>query len=167
MAKDLCTESPFELFKMAEIDCITIVDVLASDKYYHAEDKYPLICNLANQAVEKFLKGFIKNNNQTVEKTHNIQYLQNYAERIDLSFTNLRNECLQVYDFSSGVRYSSETPIEKIDIVNIIASLKIIYNFPNIKQLRTEFAQKDCYSQPAGSKMYPIDFVEFANESKE
>jgi len=165
MAKNICTESPFELFKMAEIDCISLADVVASKSYYNKKDKYPYICNLSNQALEKFLNGFIKYNGESVEKTHNIQYLQNRAERIDTSFKTIKNECLSIYDFSSGMRYSSTIPIEREDIIKVIKSIKKIYNFTKIKELRKEFSNNVGYSQPSDVKISPIELINI-NDSK-
>ena len=140
MAKEnLCTESPFELFN------------------YNKEDKYPYICNLANQAVEKFLKGFIKENGQPVTKTHEIDKFCYQALNINLKFSEIKEHCLKVYDFYSGMRYSSETPITKSDVIDVIESTKIIYNFEPIKNLRKKFSKMNNYSQPKDLKIGPLD----------
>ena len=91
-----------------------------------------------------------------------MDYLQDRAEKIDTSFSAIKNDCLQVYDFSSGMRYSSTTPIEKHDVINIINSLKIIYDFVQIKQLRNEFAREDNYSQPIN--VSPLAAIIFDND---
>lgn len=146
MGKNLCTESTHDLFKMAELDIIQLNDVINSKKYFCEENKFSPICNLANQAVEKFLKGYIKQNNKTIEKTHDLDHIQKCAEEIDASFSEVREQCLQVYDFHPGMRYNSSTPIEKQDIINIINALKIIYKFPKIKEIREDFIKDPGYT---------------------
>jgi hypothetical protein len=65
MNKTLVTESPDELYTVAEMDIKTVDSLLTLPKY--PEDQmYNVICFHATQAVEKFLKGYIINNGKTV-----------------------------------------------------------------------------------------------------
>jgi hypothetical protein len=107
------------------------------------------MCNLANQGVEKYLKGFIKHNGETIEMTHDIAYLCERAEKINASFSAIKKDCLQVYDFSAGIRYDSRTPISKKDMVGVIKAFKSVYEFPEINKLRNVFLEDENFPKPA------------------
>ena len=94
MAKTgLVTETPDELFDKAERDIMNIV-ILKNNTVYPPDRKYDIICFHAMQAAEKFLKGYILNSGNKVEKTHNLGLLLNNAMTIDKSFKEISSECI-------------------------------------------------------------------------
>ena len=89
MPVNYVTETPFQLFNSAEGD-ILILNSWLEDKKIPADWKNDQICNHATQAVEKMLKGFIIQNGQKIEKTHNIAQLWIKANDIDNTFDKIK-----------------------------------------------------------------------------
>jgi HEPN domain-containing protein len=138
------TETPDELFDKAERDLLNI-EILNKDISHPADRKSDIICFHATQAVEKFLKGFIINENGQVEKVHDLIKLLEHATRIDSSFDSLKRECLLINKFTPDIKYSHEKTITKSDTDIILKSLESISNFPPIKSLRDSISKKYKY----------------------
>ena len=144
MNKTLVTESPDELYAVAEMDIKTVDSLLTKPKY--PEDQmYNVICFHATQAVEKFLKGYIINNGKTVEKIHNLDVLQEAAMEIDISFSKIMDNCLLLNEYGPKIKYSTRNPVTKQNIDEIMKSLDSICNFPPIKAMRDSFAKEHNY----------------------
>jgi HEPN domain-containing protein len=144
MSKTLVTESPDELYAVAEMDIKTVDSLLTKPKY--PEDQmYNVICFHAMQAVEKFLKGYIINNGKTVEKIHDLDVLQESAMETDNSFAKIKSDCMLLNTFAPKIKYSSRRIITKQDMDKIIKSLESICNFPPIKTMRDSFAKEHNY----------------------
>jgi HEPN domain-containing protein len=144
MNKTLVTESPDELYTVAEMDIKTVDSLLTKPKY--PEDQmYNVICFHAAQAVEKFLKGYIINNGKTVEKIHNLDVLQEAAMEIDNSFSKIMDNCLLLNEYGPKIKYSTRNPVTKQNIDEIIKSLDAICNFPPIKAMRDSFSKEHNY----------------------
>jgi HEPN domain-containing protein len=144
MDKDLVTETPFELFDKAESD-VLIIDSHIKNKNIPENWKYDAICFHATQAVEKFLKGFIIDNSQDVKKSHNLIYLWNEAVKIDNIFNNIKDDCELLNNYTAWVRYSSHSPIEQHEFIAVIKSLKKVYSFGPIWEIRDKFSRQESY----------------------
>lgn len=138
------TESPEELFYMAENDIISVKELFAGS-FYPIDRKYNVICFLATQAVEKFLKGYIISNKKKIEKTHSLDSLHQAATKIEASFTNIREHTIFLNTFIPNIRYSSSKQITKQEMTKIINSMEIISGFPPIKAMRDLFSKKHNY----------------------
>ena len=58
------------------------------------EDKiFNQVCFHSQQGVEKTLKGFLRDYNRTVPKTHILKELLDLCIRIDKSFTQFQEDC--------------------------------------------------------------------------
>jgi HEPN domain-containing protein len=144
MNDSFVTESPDELFYMAENDIISVKE-LSAGSFYPADRKYNVICFLATQAVEKFLKGYIINNKKKIEKTHSLDLLHQAAIKIEASFANIREHAIFLNTFIPNIRYSSSKQITKAEMARIIASMEVIGGFPPIKTMRDSFSKKHKY----------------------
>jgi HEPN domain-containing protein len=144
MDKDLVTETPFELFDKAESD-VLIIDSHIKNKNIPEDWKYDAICFHATQAVEKFLKGFIIDNNQDVKKSHDLGYLWNEAVKIDNIFNDIKDDCELLNNYTAWVRYSSHSPIEQHEFTAVIKSLKKVYSFGPIREIRDKFSMQESY----------------------
>jgi len=144
MAKSLVTESPEELTGMAERDIVNI-EVLTG-KIFHPEDyMYNIICFHSTQAVEKLLKSFIINNGKTIEKIHDLDTLHQIAATIDVSFAEIKSECMLINTFVQNIKYSSKNQISKQDLDKILKSMNTICNFSPIKAMRESFSKEHSY----------------------
>jgi len=135
---------PLVLFKKAEGD-VASINALLKNKDVPEDYNYESICFHATQAVEKFLKGFIVNNNGKVKKSHNLEYIHNIANGIDNSFFSIKNECIKLNQYTSEVRYNDKNRIEKHEIKEVLKSLNVIYHFEPIVKMREIFKKKDGY----------------------
>ena len=144
MGKSPVTESADELIYLAESDIISFKELLAGT-YYPADRKYNIICFHAAQAVEKLLKGFIISNGKTVERIHDLDILHQAVAGIDVSFAEIKSECVFLNTFAQNIKYSSKITITKQDIDKIIKSLENVCNFPPIQAMRNSFSKKHNY----------------------
>jgi HEPN domain-containing protein len=138
------TETPDELFDKAERDVMSIV-VLKSDTVYPPNRKYDIICFHATQAVEKFLKGYILNNGNEVEKIHNLEVLLNNAMAIEKSFKNISNECILLNQYTAEIKYANRNPITGPDVNRVLKALQKIGDFTPVKSLRDSMSKKHKY----------------------
>jgi len=144
MDKSLVTETADDLIYIAESDVMAFNELLA-ETYYPADRKYNIICFHAAQAVEKFLKGFIINNNKTVKKIHDLDTLLKSAMEIDNSFSKILDNCLLLNEYGPKIKYNTRNQITKQNMDDIIKSLETICNFPPIKTMRDSFGKKHSY----------------------
>jgi len=144
MSKSLVTESPEELTSKAEKDIMN-VNVLLAQKFHPEDLMYDIICFHATQAVEKLLKSYIIKNGQKVNKIHDIDRLHNIAVEIDVSFTNIKDDCVLLNVFVPDVKYSEQETITKQNLDKITKSMETVCCFPPIKAMRDLFAEKRSY----------------------
>jgi HEPN domain-containing protein len=153
MDKDLVTETSFELFDKAESD-VLIIDSHIKNKNIPENWKYDAVCFHATQAAEKFLKGFIIDNGQDVKKLHDLIYLWNEAVKFDSKFNNIKQDCELLNNYTAWVRYSSHSPIEQHEFIAAIKSLKNIYSFQPIQNIRDKFSKQEGYRMLPNSVAY-------------
>ena len=144
MDKTIVTETSDELISKAEKDVIN-VKVLSAQKFYPEDLMYDVACFHATQAVEKLLKAYIIKNGLNVNKTHDLDHLQDIAIGIDNSFTNISKDCTLINEFVPKVKYSNSKSITKQNINNVIKSLETFCNFPPIKTMRDSFNKDHNY----------------------
>ena len=157
MPVNYVTETPFQLFNSAEGD-ILILNSWLEDKKIPDDWKNDQICNHATQAVEKMLKGFIIQNGQRIEKTHNIAQLWINANDIDNLFDKIKVECHLLNNYTTSARYGFHTTISKQEIVDIINAVKTVYSFTLLQAMR------DVFSKQADYRLLPdIEFIKENN----
>jgi HEPN domain-containing protein len=80
---------------------------LSSAKYLVNMKPVPLeiICYHCQQSAEKYLKAFIAFNNKEIIKTHDLTVLYKVIIETDPDFETIRNECIDLTDFSVTTRY--------------------------------------------------------------
>jgi len=144
MGNEYVDDAPFALFKRAEED-VSNINALLKHKDVPEEYNYASICFHATQAVEKFIKGFIVNNNVQVKKTHNLEYVNDVASGIDKSFSLIKKECIKLNEYTASVRYNDNNKIEKEEINNVLKSLNVIYHFDPISKMREKYKKIDGY----------------------
>jgi HEPN domain-containing protein len=144
MGNEYVDEDPFALYKRAEED-VAGINALLKQKEVPDEYNYVSICFHATQAVEKFLKGFIVENNNKVKKTHNLEYIHNIANSIDKSFSSIKEDCIKLNEYTQAARYNDNHNIEKDEINNVLKSLNVIYHFEPIAELREKYKKKNDY----------------------
>ena len=128
---------PYLLFKGAKND---IIDIRASvkDDESSIEEKAYKICFNATRAAEKILKGYIryKDENIDIKMTHDLDYLIRIVTEIDEKFKHIENDCDILDPYKSWTGYEPLLVIEKQEVIDVLKSLKNIYEFPLIKEAR-------------------------------
>jgi HEPN domain-containing protein len=139
MAKDVIyvKEDTFSLFYRSEENIIDINSDL-NDKFILSRNSYGICWNSA-QAVEKMLKGYIKENGFDVRPIHNLIELVNSAINIDKSFKDIEKDCNILNQYNVDIKYDSIKKINRNDIKETIIRLKNIYNFEPLKKIRERF----------------------------
>ncbi|GMO25926.1 MAG: hypothetical protein Pg6A_13230 [Termitinemataceae bacterium] len=92
-------------------------DLLAAE--YLATMHYPrpdeIICVHCQQAAEKYLKGFLFQNNVEPPKIHNLQKLLGLCEELNAEFMTILHQCSVLNTFSIIPRYPDEFQITEGD----------------------------------------------------
>lgn len=68
------------------------------------------ICFLIQQAIEKYLKGFLVANRKRPEKTHNITKLISQCQRINPEFSQFLKVSVKISGYYIPSRYPTATP---------------------------------------------------------
>ena len=133
------TENPYELFKAAQRDILTIKSII-KDEDVQFENNVETICRCATESVEKMLKGWIinKNDNIKVYGIHDLNKLIDIATGMDNSFEKLEDGIINLNNYSPILRYNSRFIIEKHEVKECLKNLKYIYDFSFIKELRNK-----------------------------
>jgi len=131
------TESPYDLFKAAQRDILTIKSII-KDEDVQFEDNVETICRCAAESVEKMLKAWIINTNDNIKVygIHDLNKLIDIATNMDSSFIKLEDGIINLNNYTPILRYNSRFSIEKHEVKACLKNLKYIYDFPLIKELR-------------------------------
>ena len=136
MAKYVDTE-PYLLLTGARNDIIDIHSSLTNE-LFPVEEKSHKICFNATRAAEKTLKGYIRfiDNNIAVEQSHDLKYLYNIVFKLNSNFLSIKDDLDKLDSYKSWAGYEPHTKIEKHEVVDVLKSLKNVYNFPPLKEAR-------------------------------
>jgi len=131
------TEGPYELFKAAQRDILTIKSII-KDEDVQFEDNVETICRCAAESAEKMLKGWIINTNDNIKiyGIHDLNKLIDIAANMDNSFKNIEDGIINLNNYTPRLRYNSRFTIEKHEVKDCLKNLKNVYDFPLIRELR-------------------------------
>jgi len=122
-----------EWFRFADADVDTVL-LLKEMRPQHRE----IICYHCEQAVEKYLKGFLVSKNQMPPKTHDLTYLCNLCSELDGSFSGLLPNCNYLTDFGVQPRYPKEMDISDANVERAVKYALDVRDFAVIVGLREE-----------------------------
>lgn len=113
-----------EWFKIADTD-------LLSAEFLQKMRPVPLeiICYHCQQAAEKYLKGYLASQGESVKKTHDLLLLNNACQAYDKNFESIRDICLMLTDFGVIVRYPYQLEINEADMALAIKNARQIQQF--------------------------------------
>jgi len=114
-----------EWFGMAEGDYISAKVVLREKGYYGTS------CFLAQQIVEKYLKGYLVASGKEILKIHDLIKLLNECREVDKDFLELEKEVIYLNDYYIETRYPMDFPIDykKNDAKKAVESAERVINF--------------------------------------
>ena len=87
-----------------------------------------IICYHCHQCAEKMLKALLLKNNRHVPRTHDLIVLYNICKRYFQKVKGLKDECIDLTDYSVSARYPYNIELEDYDALNAIDSASEIYN---------------------------------------
>jgi len=113
-----------EWFRYAQQD-------LSSAKYLQNMKLVPIeiICDHCQQSIEKYLKGFIALHGGTIQKTHDLIALNKACSVIDITFTSILDDCLNLTDYGVQARYPFSLELQEADVHLAIQSAERIEAF--------------------------------------
>ncbi len=90
-----------------------------------------IVCNLSQQAAEKFLKGFLVGHDVMPPKTHDLLPLMTQCEEIKAGFNTLAVKCTVLSRYGVIPRYPNELQITTEDAKTAIQYAKDIRDYVN------------------------------------
>lgn len=87
-----------------------------------------IICYHCHQCTEKMLKALLLKNKLHVPRTHDLMVLYNICKRRFQKVKGLKDECIDLTDYSVSARYPYNIELEDYDALNAIDSASEIYN---------------------------------------
>ena len=104
-----------EWFRFADDDIDTAL-LLKEMRPQHHE----IICYHCEQAVEKYLKGFLMSKGQVPPRTHDLNNLCNLCSEHDHGFLQLQPQCSYLKQFGVQPRYPKELNITNANVEQAI-----------------------------------------------
>jgi HEPN domain-containing protein len=109
-------------FSLADDD-LKSAEYLATMRYPRPEE---IICFHCQQSAEKYLKGFLFQNNVEFPKTHDLVKLLELCEDVDARFSTILPKCNTLNRYSVVPRYPDELEIIPEDTANALQYAKDI-----------------------------------------
>lgn len=87
-----------------------------------------IICYHCHQCAEKMLKALLLKKRLYVPRTHDLMVLYNISKRRYPEINHLKEECIDLTDYSVSARYPYNIELEDYDALNAIESAREIYD---------------------------------------
>lgn len=88
-----------------------------------------IICYHCQQSAEKYLKGYLALRGSKIIKTHELTFLNNVCIKVDASFLENEEDCIELADYGVQVRYPFHVDLEERDMEKAINSAEKIKGF--------------------------------------
>ena len=127
-------------FEYAEVDLETAI---MASKQYPPRLWSGIVCYHCQQAVEKYLKGYLIGIGEKPQKTHDLQLLRGMCERRNPYFghPDLLNVCEYLTQFGVPARYPDEIEILDTDIPRALKAAKTVEQFEPIQKAFAELRE--------------------------
>jgi HEPN domain-containing protein len=121
-------EKPVERWRRKATEDLRVADILL--KASGREVPYAAICFHAQQAAEKYLKGWLVSRGRPAPRTHSLLYLVSRAEELDGRFLEVREIAERLTPFAVAPRYPGDFPEpEEPDALKAIERARAIRDF--------------------------------------
>ena len=97
---------------------------------------YEIICYHCEQAVEKYLKGFLVSKEQMPPRTHDLNNLCDLCSNHDHDFLQLQPQCSYLTPFAVQPKYPNELGITSANVEQAIKFALEVKDFGGIMKLR-------------------------------
>lgn len=85
-----------------------------------------IICYHCQQSAEKYLKGYLVSQGESIRRTHDLQFLCKLASQRNSKLNEIEDDCIELTDYGVEVRYPFHIDIEDIDVKKAIQSAERI-----------------------------------------
>ena len=99
---------------------------------------FEIICYHCEQAVEKYLKGYLVFKYQMPPKTHDLVILCNLCSESDYNFSKLLEHCSYLKQFGVQPRYPKEMDITNANVEKAVRFALEVKSFVATEKLRDE-----------------------------
>jgi HEPN domain-containing protein len=96
--------------------------------YFSHEPTPSVVCFLAQQCAEKYLKAFLTQNNVPFRKTHDLEELLDLIVPLSSGFESIRDLLLLLNDYAVDIRYPGEmaVPEEAEEAVKALKTVRAL-----------------------------------------
>jgi HEPN domain-containing protein len=101
-----------------------------------------IICYLCSQSIEKLLKGYLVFNDDKIENTHNLPYLNSLCLKYDSHFEDIKNECSVLNKFNNNIRYPDGIEANGNDIILSFKAVEKIIKLASLANLREDIIKE-------------------------
>lgn len=114
-----------EWFRMARID------FRSAEILYQYEGENGIVCFHLQQAIEKYLKGYLMFKEGVLQDGHNLRKLCIKAKHYNSKFNDFVKDCAFLNDFYIETRYPAENPliVENDDVIESFEIVKKVFLF--------------------------------------
>ena len=160
MGKGKVSESGKDMFIVGERDMAFIATQLENFGFKNNLVNIKVV-ESSNQAVEKFLKGYLLYNNIGVFKIHDLSDLCSDALKHNNNFSQIESDCDLLNKYGANVKYDPTLEIKALKAEKAVKALENVYNFPEIKKIRDDLRNYDInYPQEE------YNFIDIINKNK-
>ncbi|GMO48494.1 MAG: hypothetical protein Ta2G_04230 [Termitinemataceae bacterium] len=111
-----------------------------------------IICYHCEQAVEKYLKGFLQANNIKPPEIHALVKLCTMCSEFDDRFNNISNECGYLTQFSTQPRYPQEIHVTDYNVTKALADTETVSHLEPLLELRSKLVEAQTGSRNVENK---------------
>lgn len=97
-----------------------------------------IICYHCEQSAEKYLKGYLILKGNEAERTHDLVLLNKKCSKIDNSFIDIEDQCIELVPYGVQVRYPYQLDVTEEDMLIAIKSAEEIEEFIKCKVKQSE-----------------------------
>jgi HEPN domain-containing protein len=131
-------ETITEWFCLADAD-IDSAKLLKEMRPQHRE----IICYHCEQAVEKYLKGYLHSHGIMPPRIHDLEKICAMCSEKDIRFDTIVKECIYITQFATQLRYPHETPITEHNVTKALADAETVSRLEPLLELRVKLIKAD------------------------
>ncbi|GHT48988.1 HEPN domain-containing protein [Spirochaetia bacterium] len=135
-----------EWFYLADAD-IDSAKLVKEVRPQHLE----IICYHCEQAVEKYLKGFLQANEIMPPHIHDLEKLCAMCSEKDIRFDTIIKECIYLTDFATQLRYPQEIHITEYNVTKALADAETVCHLEPLLELRSKLIEAQTGSRSVKS----------------
>jgi HEPN domain-containing protein len=129
-------EAVTEWFYLADAD-IDSAKLLKSYRPQHRE----IICYHCEQAVEKYLKGYLQSKDIMPPQIHDLEKVCALCSETDIRFDTIVKECIYLTQFATQLRYPHEIPITEYNVTKALADAETVSRLEPLLELRAKLVE--------------------------